>query len=772
MNMRVLIVRISIVLLCVGSLSALYGTNNLIMVLDKNKQETSYTNSRALVTETLSAMHSAVAPIIVSTNVFEVIVALQNIAGLDGLQKLRESMERSNDVRLVKGLAIVCFFEKNVLVKNSVTSVLSMLGKVLVKKGTKYFVKQHNDQDWQLLPLLSLINLNTDNWDVYLHKSADFVLLIPRNYVKSHFQQPLNADMAQRASLCGFDNDILKPVYDLSPQALLQQVQDHQKDSKGTGIFFDEELLSMVNKQQGKNKWIIHLVGHGMPALPVKLVRQDVKERERSLARLRSKKNNHNESLIKRFEQKTIDLNDSIYEAVRKDDKVVHSSGHISGMSAGEFSRLIAGLDEKLSIAYLNYSTCFAGGKNQEFVNDFLKSINASFIVSSQGINENVTAAIWPGLVVEENNGHKNVVIAHKPFTDFFNRAEMFIDNPRKMSTNESGPFSQILAPFVGSILENQPFVRIPRLGVFKAVEVDKHIVIITDGVLGESRKNNQPINVSETDKRSVLVYPLCMNVPLLLNKEKELPFIIFPFQKMKSVSDKFVHFFQEVDDKGVTINELLHQLLLYNINYYDQVIVIKKITGLVLHDIAEAVENSEYPFIKNMVLHIGRFKYGSRVPSLREYAMTNLLTRTSNVLDKIRNNYYANYMVHTMKKHVAFNTKVIADFGKNSLGMSFYDDFFQKIKGSSVALGTMASSVFVTLECKDKCYYASFLIKKGLDRQIWNQVRDVVFHEYTPDEKDMQRIADKVLPEQRGDEDNYSYTSIEEIIEKLNPCN
>jgi hypothetical protein len=86
--------KIFLSLICLYSHCYLYSTNNLIMILDENKVETLYNTSRANVITALNALYCATAPILVSTNVFEIIVSLQNMVGVEGLQQMRSVMKQ------------------------------------------------------------------------------------------------------------------------------------------------------------------------------------------------------------------------------------------------------------------------------------------------------------------------------------------------------------------------------------------------------------------------------------------------------------------------------------------------------------------------------------------------------------------------------------------------------------------------------------------------------------------------------------------------------
>src|SRR5207302_455254 len=66
----------------------------------------------------------------------------------------------------------------------------------------------------------------------------------------------------------------------------------------------------------------------------------------------------------------------------------VPGTAQIAGIPFDDFARILKFLENDIYTAYFHYSTCFGGGQNQTFISDTLSQLEASFIVSAEGINE------------------------------------------------------------------------------------------------------------------------------------------------------------------------------------------------------------------------------------------------------------------------------------------------------------------------------------------------------------------------------------------------
>lgn len=215
-----------------------FATNNLILLMDPEKVEKIESDSRAMVMDALLGMYEQAAPLLMTSNILEIIASLRQKIGANNLQQLRNSTYNT----------VMPFSQQ--LVNN-------------------YKLPESNI----VLILLSLINFDDKNFKCYFHKSADLVLIIPQKYIQANLlKENLMGDDQIKA--CGFNPNIFTPINNLNADNLLQQIKSHQSKFSQQSQFINNLTASFTPQKKNEQlisplddtKWIFYMSGHGGPA--------------------------------------------------------------------------------------------------------------------------------------------------------------------------------------------------------------------------------------------------------------------------------------------------------------------------------------------------------------------------------------------------------------------------------------------------------------------------------------------------------------------------
>ena len=214
-----------------------FATNNLIMLLDPENVEKIDGDSRALVQDGLLAMYEQAAPIIMTSNIFEIIASVRQKIGANNLLQLR----------------------------NSTMNNVQPFAQQLVNS-----YKLH--ESGLLLILLSLINFDDKTMKCYLHKSSNLVLIIPQKYIQANLLKA-NLSAEEQIKACGFNPNVLTPINNLTPENILQQLRQQPKAQNQTQFIKPLTSLFIPQKKNGQlisplddTKWVVYTCGHGGPA--------------------------------------------------------------------------------------------------------------------------------------------------------------------------------------------------------------------------------------------------------------------------------------------------------------------------------------------------------------------------------------------------------------------------------------------------------------------------------------------------------------------------
>ena len=555
-----------IALVAINSMSA--KVTDVIKVLDTTRSETIERGMGALTQQTILALQEKAAPIIMSSNILEIILNVKTKLGNDNLQKLRTLIQTSTNTTPIH-----------------------------------YFFSQLNISTDQLsaIALISLIDFDNKNFNCYLHKSANLVLVIPKKYIQENLPEAIGLNLNDQAKACGFNPEITTSINDFSVNNLLQKLQI-QQSTPTTAEKFITNLTALFTPDKQDTKWAIYLIGHGGPAQSVQGTREQLAQQKKNLEFQQgfSSKSiiSYTESNIKRYVE---------ILATSNDTKVIQASSRMAGVSLKEFSELMKFFDKTINTAFLHYATCFSGGYNQIFVNEVLSSLNVNFIASSQGVGEKSTLATLPPLV--PNSSKTGLIVSRQPYTDFFKLLNLFIDKPKefiKIKGEKKEPIAQILRTIIPTMQnDDQPFVRFPGVGVFDALSLDKNIKILTQSIVKAHEIEKRPIDLNDTNTSIIIIKPSRINVLFNLGKtETGHPGIVFPTPKNIPSSYETFHVFKEINFEN-TLQSLLFNFIHLNARIHTQTFVIKKLTGIFCEKSGLSTKQGTTNTIHNLIIQI-----------------------------------------------------------------------------------------------------------------------------------------------------------------------
>ncbi|QQR48759.1 hypothetical protein IPF37_04330 [bacterium] len=494
--------------------------------------------------------------------------------------------------------------------------------------------------------VLSLTNLNNKNWCGYIHKNADLVLLIPKNYIAKrvgvsveHVEQSLENYIKE----CGFRLDDLDKIEDISPDKFLAILQNQPAREPAMNMDALEAMFVTQKKKINKEKiepeepnqgptplWHIYLGGHGGPGRRKKDLDQTgmwqrwIDEKEEEIKKL---SNANDETTQQQLEdaKRTLEqyhqyLEDSerSYATVLKnnpelpksiqnlsDEAVVPETAQLIGLSFGNFSRLMKFFERNLKTEYVHYSTCFSGGYNQAFVNEMLTKLNVSFLASSAGISEFPLYGELPQLI--RNDAGNTLTLSPKGFSNFFTTLREVFGEPRKKGFWQRNPLETIVKTMIVPEKDSPdlialPFVRIPNVGVFNAIKIDEKVSILTNTLVKIHEFENHPINLSNQNLNAVLVYPDRVNVPLKLGERAALVSVT-PKELAQQPYHAF-HIFDEVEAAG-SLSSFFYSLLTFNKSFSTITFLIKKLTCQDYEDSGLEIGSGNKVIIENMLVQI-----------------------------------------------------------------------------------------------------------------------------------------------------------------------
>ena len=530
-------------------------THDAIIILDPSESEF---QSGAMTTTAIAALYTKAAPIVMTSNILRNIIELRKKISSSDLQKLR-----TIDYQAKKDLAL------NICKSHNLT------------------IKTIHD-----LILLSVIDFDNNNFNYYFHTSAPLVLVIPKQYMDTNFTNARHLDSNQQARACGFNSSIITTTINATHDALLKQLQQqlltHMAEEKFvthlTALFAPQKKDLELISPEKDIQWVMYLTGHGTSRKPIGAIREELKRYKKSLAdwqRLKYNKHDTQANYWISFNQSAIKNNEKILQGKSSwpDSQLVSESAYVAGLSIENFLQLIKFFNTTLNMAFLNYSTCFAGGSNQSFVNEVFSSLNVNFIVSAEGVHEGTTST-----AIYINEKTTTIQLENQRYDEFFRLLRIFITQPEelvKMKGKRKDPIPMIIRTIV---LEtnpgNQPFVRFPSTNTFVASPLDKNTKVLTQTFVKSHEIEKKAIDFSSQKTKMLIVNTPRINVQLNLGMTDSLFSIVFPSPKNNIPSYESMHMFKEIN-LNRSLPSFIHSLIEFNVRLYTQTVVINKLTGI-----------------------------------------------------------------------------------------------------------------------------------------------------------------------------------------------
>ena len=545
--------------------------NSLILILDPNLNEDISGESIALGLKFIDELYEKAAPLIVSRNIVENF-CFWKTTHKEMLEAVKNEAMRTKNI-------------------DAATKKAEELLKQLEQE--KQFTERGS------VPiLLSGVELSGNDWDCYMHDQADLVLLVPKKY-RARRAVDIRSGAAQMEA-CGFNVTSLDKIDDVSPESVLKQIQSNKIENS---INIVDAIQSMFKIEKPSEEteptpWNIYLVGHGGPAKKKKVMQKKLEANQeffvhrqtmipfyRQMAETyRIRGDLESEETYLRFAgwyEKENERHLALLKVIEKfsDEDVVPGTAAIAGISFDDFARLMSFFDSVIETTFMHYSTCFGGGYNQTFVNEVLQKLKVNFIVSSEGVSESSTYAFG---VVPQFNARGELGVSNMRFTNFFGLLETFFGEPTKIVGMKmpkdwrKDPIAAIVRTVADlSEVANQPFVRIPAVGVFTALDVDKKVKILTNTVVKAYELEGRTIDIANPEIKTLIVYPAYIGVPI---KMRSLQDVLSPTPQKVEQLYKTTHIFEEIISDA-WLSHFLSNFVRLNSSYSKITFVIKKLT-------------------------------------------------------------------------------------------------------------------------------------------------------------------------------------------------
>jgi hypothetical protein len=409
--------------------------------------------------------------------------------------------------------------------------------------------------DQRLDFLQKVMNTDLVGWECFFHKRAGLVLLIPQQYSK-----------AER----GFDLNSLDKMSGELYSAILQYVENHE--SAHDKII--EDFKSMFIKKDLLSVWNIYISGHGGPTKEIKGKKINEQKIAQLIKKIQAriqviKEEGFNEEELNKQEKKIEKLLDQL-----KQPRLQGLSwqkeflGNIAGLKNQDFMQLMGFFEHGIKASFVHYETCFAGGFNQIILNQQLANLDVSFIVSTHGINESSTTYVEKKM----------------KFTAFFKKLEALMCDASDIIGNQEA-INELIKDSIAEIVEslinkasldyNQPFVRIPSVGVFKASDIAQEVQLLTHSLARAHEAEGSPIDYTDSSIKTIFIYPSYIKVPI---KIKEHVAIVSPApQSVEDIDKPTIHVLENVSYQD-TLSSIIPNFASFNTRYQRIIFVIKEL--------------------------------------------------------------------------------------------------------------------------------------------------------------------------------------------------
>lgn len=558
-------------------------THDAIIILDPKHSES---ESGALTNVSIAALYTKHVPIIMTSNM------------LENILKIRQKINNNDSEKL----QTLNYQQKKPFATDLIKS---------------YNLKSIRPDE---LILISDIDFDTKNFTYYFHKSSPLVLVIPKQYIDANFINAASLTKNQQARACGFNPNVITPSTHLTNDALLKQLETQlsiQIDEEEfithlTSLFAPQKKDGNLISLKEDTQWIMHLTGHGSPRQPIGNIRKNLEHDKKELTYWQNVVIDYQKWKMDDTEPKKI-MNQ--YQAnIKNDEKKLqgksswrHSqlmpeSARVGGLSIENFFQLMKFFNKNLNMAFLNYSTCYAGGSNQSLINEVFSSLDVNFIISAQGVHE---GPISTAILLNSKTTH--IQLESQRYDEFFRLARMFITQPQefvKIKGKAKDPIPMIINTITWTGPQNKPFVRFPHTGAFGASPLSEKTKILTQTLVKAHEIEKKPIDFSNKHIELLVVNTPRVNVPIILGYTAPLFNVIFPSPKNDISSYESIHIFKEINIES-SLPRLLHNWIQYNVKLYKQTFVIDTLTGIWAQQSKLPEAQGKPNVIRNLIIQI-----------------------------------------------------------------------------------------------------------------------------------------------------------------------
>ncbi len=455
------------------------------------------------------------------------------------------------------------------------------------KINRKLIVKPGNS--WSLV-LLDTIHLTNNDWHCFFHQEGDLVLLIPKNYIATHSSEKT---IINQMLQCGFSMDNLIAVDDMSSTNILDYIENHTPQNADLIAHFKSMFVSKntAHRFLHNPSWNIYLTGHGLTPTTKLGLPYYIIDKKPSVQNV--------------YKRKLFAENSSLLNISTEfpDYEIISETAQISGITYNDFIDLISFFNTDIKTSFLYYSTCYGGGFNQNSINKILSHLNVDFITCAAGINENPTT-VWEA--AEKSKAERGQL----RFTPFFAHLSYIFCNQNVAQNithiSLKDPIAAAVSSIAGKHVINQPFIRIPKIGTFKALSSGKTVKILTTSLVRAYEFENKSFTYNDSDMDAIIVYPSYVRVPMIINK-KYVAFVS-PSIPNSIQEDESIHIFEKIiyEEK---LSSIITNFISFNSSYTPIIFVIKNLECLNYRNSGLAVGDHEPITIENMIIKIQGYK-------------------------------------------------------------------------------------------------------------------------------------------------------------------
>jgi hypothetical protein len=438
-------------------------------------------------------------PIYKSDAVHNLILILKNFEGFDlTTTMLAPALYEKAAPIIVSGVV----FKTYLTIRNNrnIAAAIAAVQKKPSWTDTDLLLASHTQGAVFAETILALIPCSPNDWYGFFNKTSNLVVLIPKAYVSSQVKDPLSA--------CGFDEKNLEPLDFKNPQLLSETPLQNTMLSGFLSLFKTTTTVEECkpstagsDRSKGSNtptnsqpSWNICCIGHGQPS----------------------------------------EINNDVFDA---------NSAWIAGMKFSTFKDFVSFLHAKLPVLSLHCITCFAGGRNKDFLANMLQTINPNFSVILHGTSDMsmYVSGLEQCRITGDNTGtvdlqfHESFDFYFKLFNTYFLHPQSFItvandmglhepvqfDHMRFSKTNPLEPTPTMATAMVGLVDRNRamawnalPIIYNPYQQRFDPLEIED-IAILTKSKLRTRIAHHRPFYAH--DKQAIIIGQGDIPIPLIL---------------------------------------------------------------------------------------------------------------------------------------------------------------------------------------------------------------------------------------------------------------